>query len=171
MNLQAKKPHRPDAMERLFRLWGLTPANEALARAYLTSEPENDALLSGAERQVFQHFDWQDQREICAALQEITAPEYTRNQEKVLKLRWAVGRSTAGFAALFDQQRILLDDEERAVFLRARNSHVGTAAKHASIAEYHMATGLEAVFGYLYLTGRSDRLERLLGAAEEICAD
>ena len=64
-----------------------------------------------------------------------------------------------------------LDDEERAVFLRARNSHVGTAAKHASIAEYHMATGLEAVFGYLYLTGRSDRLERLLGAAEEICAD
>ena len=47
MNLQAKKPHRPDAMERLFRLWGLTPANEAMARAYLTSEPENDALLSG----------------------------------------------------------------------------------------------------------------------------
>ena len=136
MNLQAKKPHRPDAMERLFRLWGLTPANEAMARAYLTSEPENDALLSGAERQVFQHFDWQDQREICAALQEITAPEYTRNQEKVLKLLWAIGRSTAGFAALFDQQRILLDDEVSDRSFRQRCEALGNAAAAAMDAEY-----------------------------------
>lgn len=70
-------------------------------------------------------------------------------------------------AALVDT----FDDEERAIFLRARNSHVGSAAKHASIAEYHSATGLEAVFGFLYLTGRTDRLDELLDAAFDVCSD
>ena len=70
-------------------------------------------------------------------------------------------------AALVD----MFDEAEKAVFLRARNSHVGSSAKHASIAEYHFATGLEAVFGYLYLIGAEDRLEELLGASFDVCSD
>lgn len=63
------------------------------------------------------------------------------------------------------------DEEENSVFLRARNARVGSAAKHASIAEYHQASGLEAVFGFLYLTGRTQRLEELLTAASETVSD
>lgn len=53
MNIQPSKPDKPDSLERLFQLWGLTPKNESLARAYLTNGQADDSLLSGAERQIF----------------------------------------------------------------------------------------------------------------------
>ena len=56
----------------------------------------------------------------------------------------------------------LLSDEELAVFKRARNAKKSTKAKHASVAEYNMSTGFEAVLGYLYLIGDNDRLNFLL---------
>jgi hypothetical protein len=56
----------------------------------------------------------------------------------------------------------LLTEEETAVFKRARNAKKTTKAKHATIAEYNMATGFEAVLGYLYLVGENDRLNYLL---------
>ncbi len=56
----------------------------------------------------------------------------------------------------------LFTEEERAVFMRARNSKKGTKAKHSTVAEYNMSTGFEAVVGYLYVTGGHERLAELL---------
>ncbi len=56
-----------------------------------------------------------------------------------------------------------LTQEEKDIFMRARNTHVNSIAKNASKGEYLEATGFEAVIGYLYLTGQNERLEELLG--------
>ncbi len=61
----------------------------------------------------------------------------------------------------------LLSEEEKAVFLRARNAKKTTRAKSASIAEYNTSTGFEAVLGYLYLTGQVDRLNYILNKGQE----
>ncbi|MCH3972255.1 MAG: ribonuclease III [Oscillospiraceae bacterium] len=58
----------------------------------------------------------------------------------------------------------LLTEEETAVLHRGRNAHTNHVPKNASVAEYHAATGLEALFGYLYLQGKLDRLRELFGA-------
>lgn len=55
-----------------------------------------------------------------------------------------------------------LTEDEKAVFLKARNAKKGTKAKNASVAEYNKATGFEAVIGYLYLTGKYERLDYIL---------
>lgn len=52
-----------------------------------------------------------------------------------------------------------LTEEEMAVYKRGRNARSATTAKHATMIDYRMATGFEALIGYLYL---SDRYERLL---------
>lgn len=56
----------------------------------------------------------------------------------------------------------LLNDVEVAVFKRARNHKTLSQSKNASIIDYRRATGLEAVLGYLYLSGQNDRLNELL---------
>ena len=55
-----------------------------------------------------------------------------------------------------------LTKEELAVYRRGRNAKPETVSKHASLAEYHKATGLEALIGYLYLDGRTDRAVSLI---------
>lgn len=57
----------------------------------------------------------------------------------------------------------LLLQEEQEVALRGRNAHVGHTPKNASVADYHSATALEALFGYLYLGGETIRLRELFG--------
>ena len=47
-----------------------------------------------------------------------------------------------------------LTEEERAVYKRGRNAKPHTVAKNASVNDYRKATGLEALFGYLYLSGQ-----------------
>lgn len=54
-----------------------------------------------------------------------------------------------------------LTDEEKAVFTRGRNAHSSHIPKGAAVADYRAATGLEALFGYLYLSGRTERLREL----------
>lgn len=56
----------------------------------------------------------------------------------------------------------LLTPEEADVVRRARNTHVNTVAKHASVADYKSATAYEALIGYLYWTGAHDRLYEIL---------
>ncbi|NBH71339.1 ribonuclease III [Clostridiaceae bacterium] len=55
-----------------------------------------------------------------------------------------------------------LSEEEAAVYKRGRNAKSATVAKHATMIDYRMATGLEALVGYLYLTGRHGRLLELI---------
>lgn len=55
-----------------------------------------------------------------------------------------------------------LNDEERAIYKRARNSKVQTVAKNATVQNYKKASGFEAIIGFLYLVGSHDRLKFLL---------
>ena len=58
----------------------------------------------------------------------------------------------------------LLTEEEGDVFRRGRNSSPHTIPKAASREEYQAATALEALFGHLYLQGRTERLNELLAS-------
>ena len=60
-----------------------------------------------------------------------------------------------------------LTEEEKSVYRRGRNAKSVTMAKHATMKEYRMATGFEALIGYLYLQGRLERLAELLGLGLE----
>ena len=55
----------------------------------------------------------------------------------------------------------LLTEEERAVFRRGRNAQVHTVPHHASRAQYGEATALEALLGWLYLQGETERINQL----------
>ena len=64
-------------------------------------------------------------------------------------------------AVAVDKVLSLLDEEELGVYKRGRNTHVNSVPKGSTHEEYHAATGFEALFGYLYLAGRTDRLNVL----------
>ncbi len=55
----------------------------------------------------------------------------------------------------------LLNADETSVFMRARNANSPHMPKHADVADYHRATALEAVFGYLDLMNNQDRIDEL----------
>ena len=61
----------------------------------------------------------------------------------------------------------LLDAEEASVYRRGRNTKVNSVPHNADIGQYHAATGLEALFGWLYLQGRAERVEELFAAIME----
>ena len=61
----------------------------------------------------------------------------------------------------------LLSEEESDVFRRGRNASPHTIPQHASREEYAAATALEALFGWLYLNGRTGRLNELFGTIME----
>ena len=61
-------------------------------------------------------------------------------------------------------KRILdsLTEDELNIYQRGRNAKSATTPKNMTIADYRQATGLEALVGYLYLTGQCDRLDELM---------
>lgn len=58
-----------------------------------------------------------------------------------------------------------LTEDETAVFKRGRNSKSYTMPKNAEVGDYRMATGLEALFGFLYLSEETERLNELMQIA------
>ena len=54
-----------------------------------------------------------------------------------------------------------LDEEETSVYKRGRNTHLNSIPKGSTHEEYHSATGIEALFGFLYLGGKHERLNEL----------
>ena len=56
-------------------------------------------------------------------------------------------------------------EQELGVFKRGHNAHTNHIAKNASNRDYHYATGLEAVFGFVYLNGDTERLRELFSLA------
>ena len=62
-----------------------------------------------------------------------------------------------------------LNEEELALYRRGKNSHVHAVPKSASRAEYAKATGVEALFGYLYLSGQKDRANEIFHLAIKEC--
>lgn len=55
----------------------------------------------------------------------------------------------------------VLTQDETSVFKRGRNAKVNSVPHNADIGQYHAATGLEALFGWLYLQGRTERINEL----------
>lgn len=60
-----------------------------------------------------------------------------------------------------------LTEEEKEIAMRGRNAHVGHVPKSADIGDYHAATALEALFGYLFLEDNGYRLGQLFA----LCMD
>ena len=59
----------------------------------------------------------------------------------------------------------ILTEEENDVFHRGRNMGHSNTPKSATVAEYRSATGMEALFGWLHLAGRKDRIDELFRIA------
>ena len=70
-------------------------------------------------------------------------------------------------AKLMEKMLPLLTEEELAWYRRGKNSHVHAVPKSATPQEYAKATGLEALFGALWLLGRTERLNELFIAVIE----
>ncbi len=81
--------------------------------------------------------------------------------------------SAASQAKVYD--RLMSDgdlpEEERDVLRRGCNAHVSHQAKNASSTDYHKATGLEALFGYLFLKNENDRISELTKLGIELSED
>ena len=71
-------------------------------------------------------------------------------------------------AAYADKLLPLLTEEEAAYYRRGKNSHVHAVPKGATPQQYAKATGLEALFGALYLAGQTERLNELFKAVMDI---
>lgn len=63
---------------------------------------------------------------------------------------------------LIDEVLPYFTEEETDIFKRARNAKKPSHSKNAKISEYNKSTGLEAVLGFLYVTGNDDRLNYIL---------
>lgn len=64
-------------------------------------------------------------------------------------------------SASLERIKAELTEEELQVFKRGRNANSATMAKHATMSDYRRATGFEALMGYLYLSGRMERILEL----------
>ena len=64
-------------------------------------------------------------------------------------------------AKAFELIKNVLNDEEMSVFKRGRNFHTHSKPQSATGGDYHTATGLESLFGYLYLKGEKNRADEL----------
>ena len=71
-------------------------------------------------------------------------------------------------AIVYDALEPMLTEEEHDILKRGRNSHTGSVPKNGSVADYRKATGVEALFGYLYLKKDSERLQLLFEKAMEV---
>ena len=93
-------------------------------------------------------------------------PRANRPVHDLHRLAVSAVRAEAQSAAM---ERLLphLTEEEEAAYKRGRNAHTVRSG-----AEYHRATGLESLFGYLYLSGRIPRVQELFQICmEEAVAD
>ena len=81
-----------------------------------------------------------------------------RLQQESIKFVSAKAQAQALYRMLDEN---VLNETEIAIVKRGRNAKTETKAKHAAVHEYRMATGLEALWGYLYLMGQQERLDTL----------
>ncbi len=65
-------------------------------------------------------------------------------------------------AKLADLLQEVFTEQETAIFKRGRNAKKPSKSKSCSVVEYNKSTGLEAVIGYLYITGQRERINQLL---------
>ena len=99
---------------------------------------------------------------VCAAF--VRARLVSASDKKAGALHEAAKKyvSAYGQAAAFDRIYDGLTEEERDICRRARNTHNATKAKNTDLETYKKATSLEALIGYLHLTGENTRLSEIL---------
>ena len=87
----------------------------------------------------------------------------TRGALTAKKLHGAMQAFVSAKAQAAAAERILpgLSETEFAVYKRGRNAHVNSVPRGSTYEQYHTATGIEALFGFLYLSGETDRLGQL----------
>lgn len=88
----------------------------------------------------------------------ITATDYTANKLHSLAVSMVCAKAQAD---AFSRIRHLLSEDELNIFKRGRNAH-SNAPKSCSQSEYRTATGLETLFGYLFLKGDDSRMACLM---------
>ncbi len=99
-------------------------------------------------------------------VREYVALEFGVKVNKINKLVSSVVSAGAQFKT-FKKLENSLSEEEQDIARRARNTHKNSKAKNFSFGEYIYATALEALIGYLYLTGQDDRLSEILNKSLE----
>jgi ribonuclease-3 family protein len=95
---------------------------------------------------------------------------YEQNKVQVLNQFSAQIVSAVWQAKAYHKIETILTEEEKLVFKRARNAK-SHAPRAASVAEYHMSTGFEALLGTLYLKKNYDRLHELAEASFEVISE
>ncbi|MDR2359901.1 MAG: ribonuclease III [Oscillospiraceae bacterium] len=81
--------------------------------------------------------------------------------------RQTVRHTNAAAQAIYSRKlEPFLTEQERGVWRRGRNAASVRSPKNATDGEYHLATALEAVFGWLYLSGNMARIRELFGALD-----
>ena len=88
-------------------------------------------------------------------LAEINRPSGVLHSESV---KWVSAPAQAKVFSLLEPR---LTENEMTVFKRGRNFHTNSTPKNATKQEYHIATGLETLFGFLYLSKQNDRINEL----------
>lgn len=86
--------------------------------------------------------------------------EVNRPSGELHKLSVKLVNATAQ-AEAFKLIEPVLSEKELSVFKRGRNFHTGNTPKNSTGGEYHLATGLETLFGFLYLSNQNDRTKEL----------
>ena len=69
--------------------------------------------------------------------------------------------SAHGQSGALERMLPLLTEEEEAVYRRGRTAKMATKSKNATVSDYVRSTGFEALLGYLYLTGQTERIQEL----------
>lgn len=80
------------------------------------------------------------------------------------KLNKEAKKYVAAYAQAEFAEKIMdiLDEDELYILKRGRNKKQNTVAKNQSVGDYKIATGVETLFGYLYITGRHERMLELI---------
>lgn len=77
--------------------------------------------------------------------------------------------NAAAQAKMYSGLKEYLTQEEADIMRRGRNARAATVTKSATVSEYRHATGLEALFGYLYLNGHMERIDELFDICVREC--
>lgn len=93
--------------------------------------------------------------------EELISTSKNLHRETVLRV------SAPAQARRMERMLPLLTEEELCIYKRGRNTHPHGVPKNATVGEYAKATGLECLFGALYLLGKTARLEELFLATAE----
>ena len=81
------------------------------------------------------------------------------NQLHATATKFVSAKAQARLMQQMLEQESFLNEEELEIYKRGRNSKSHTVAKNADVGTYRIATGFEALMGYLYLSGKQARLE------------